>query len=331
MEQESCQDFFVWENVVLEILGNEDFHWNFQYLSTLSSINWCDNILRVRSEEWDWNFLSENSKCFSYNSKKPNEILKHIEKFSAYLDFAILSKRRDVKLTLRMLTSLIAGSGIGKKYLPNRGFELSAEFVTEHDNFSWDWYELTSRRDCQFTIEYIKEYKNRNWDWSALSRRELISNLSAEVVISLIDKNGTGRKSCAEKDIEFTEEHISKLAQIDLDWKEFSRRRDFFPTMNTLNILKDKDLDWNDISQRMELHYNVILFYKHKLNWSILTNGTHIDKSNPKTLETFKEYLDWNAISHSPDFNPSNENLQKFKDYVNWTIICKGQILLLTK
>ena len=100
------KDFSVWENVVLEILGNEDFHWNFQYLSTLSSINWCDNILRVRSEEWDWNYLSENSKCFSYNSKKPNEILKHIEKFSAYLDFAILSKRHDVKLTLRMLTSL---------------------------------------------------------------------------------------------------------------------------------------------------------------------------------------------------------------------------------
>ena len=127
------------------------------------------------------------------------------------------------------------------------------------------------------------------------------------------------------KDIEFTEEHISKLVLINLDWKEFSRRKDFFPTMNTLNILKDKDLDWNDISQRMELNYNVILFYKHKLNWSILTNSTHIDKSKPKILETFKEYLDWNAISYSPDFKPSNENLQKFKDNVKWTIICKRQ------
>lgn len=308
--------------MVLEILGNEDFHWNFQYLSTLSSINWCDNILRVRSEEWDWNYLSENSKCFSYNSKKPNEILKHIEKFSAYLDFAILSKRHDVKLTLRMLTSLIEEKWDWKEISSNRGFELSAEFVTEHDNLSWDWYKLTSRSDCQFTIEYIKEHKNRNWDWSALSRRNDL-NLNADIVISLIDKEWDWKEILRRKDIEFTEEHISKLAHIDLDWKEFSRRKDFFPTMNTLNILKDKDLDWTDISRRMELQYNVILFYKHKLNWSILTNSTHIDKSNPKTLETFKEYLDWDVISHSPDFNPTNENLQKFKDNVNWTIICK--------
>ena len=314
--------FSVWENVVLEILGNEDFHWNFKFLSTLSSINWCDNILRIRSEEWDWNYLSEKSKCFSYNSKKPNEILKHIEKFSAYLDFSILSKRRDVKLTLEMLTSLIAEKWDWKEISSNRGFELSAEFVTEHDDLSWNWYELTSRKDCKFTVEYVKEHNNRNWDWVALSRRNDL-NLSAEIVISLLDKEWDWKEILRRKDIEFTEEHISKLVQINLDWKEFSRRKDFFPTMNTLNILKDKDLDWNDISRRMELNYNVILFYKHKLNWSIITNSTHIDKSNPKTLETFKEYLDWNAISYSSEFKPSNENLQKFKDNVNWTIICK--------
>ena len=69
------------------------------------------------------------------------------------------SQNDDVKLTLRMLTSLIAEKWDWKEISSNRGFELSAEFVTEHDNFSWDWYELTSRRDCQFTIEYIKEYK----------------------------------------------------------------------------------------------------------------------------------------------------------------------------
>jgi len=323
-DRKVIKDFSVWENVVLDILGNEDFHWNFHYLSTLSSINWCDNILRVRSDEWDWNYLSENSKCFSYNNKKPNEVLKHIEKFSSYLDFSILSKRHDVNLSLQMLTSLISEKWDWKEISSNKGFELSAEFVTEHENFSWDWYELTSRKDCQFTIEYIQAHKNRNWNWSILSRRDDIT-LSAEIVISLIEKGWEWKEILRRKDIEFKEEHLSHLAQIDLDWKEFSRRRDFFPTMSTLNILKDKDLDWNDISRRMELPYNVILFYKHKLNWSILTNSTQIDKSNPKILETFKDYLDWNAISNSSDFTPSNENLQTFKEYVNWAIICKRQ------
>lgn len=321
-DKKIIKDFSVWENVVLEILSNEDFHWNFHYLSTLSSINWCDKILRVRSDEWDWNFLSEYSKCFSYNSKKPKEILRHIEKFSSYLDFSILSKRHDVKLSLQMLESLISHKWDWKEISSNRGFELSADFVTEHDSFLWDWYELTSRKDCQFTIEYIKAHKNRNWNWPVLSRREDLI-LSAEIVISLIDKDWDWKEILRRKDIEFTEEQIPQLTQIDIDWKEFSRRKDFFPTMNTLNILKDKHLDWNDISRRMELPYDVILFYKHKLNWSILTNSSQIDKSNPKTLETFKDYLDWSLVSASSDFYISMDNLEHFKDYLKWTIICK--------
>ena len=321
-DKKVIKDFSVWENVVLDILKNENYHWNFQYLSTLSSINWCDNILKIRSNEWDWNFLSENSKCFSYNSKKPNEILRHIEKFSSYLDFAILSKRHDVKLTLKMLSSLMSEKWDWKEISSNRGFELSADFVINNDSLSWDWNELSSRKDCQFSIEYILANKNRNWNWSAFSKRNDLS-LSADIVISLVDKEWDWKQILRRSDIEFSEEHISKLVNVELDWKEFSRRKDFSPTMKTLNVLKDKDLDWDDISGRMDLQYNVIQFYKDKLNWSILTKSNHIDKSNLKVLETFKDYLDWDVISKSADFKLSNENLDRFRDKVNWSIICR--------
>lgn len=321
-DKKVIKDFFVWENVVIDILNNENYHWNFKFLSTLSSINWCDNILKIRSDEWDWNFLSENSKCFSYNSKKPNEILKHIEKFSSYLNFAILSKRHDVKLSLKMLSSLMSEKWDWKEISSNRGFELSADFVISNDSLAWDWNELSSRKDCQFPMEYILTNKDRDWNWSAFSRRADLS-LSADVVVSLIDKEWDWEQILRRSDIEFTEEHISKLVNLKLDWKEFSRRKDFYPTMKTLNVLEDKDLDWDDISRREDLQYNVILFYKDKLNWSILTRSNHIDKSNLKVLETFIDYLDWDVISKSADFKPSNENLDRFRDKVNWSIICR--------
>ena len=321
-DKKVIKEFSVWESVVLDILKNEDYEWNFQYLSTLSSINWCDNVLRTRTDEWDWKYLSEFSKCFSFNVKKPNELQKHIEKFSSHLDFAILSKRHDVKLTIEALTSLQDNAWDWAVISTNRGFELSADYVSEHDTLAWDWYELSSRKDCKFTAEYIQEHKNNNWNWAILSKRSDI-DLSADIVTSLIDKDWDWNEILRRKDIFFTEEHIPNLVNIDLNWKEFSRRDDFFPTLSVLNILKDKDLDWKDISRRMELDYNVIVLYKHKLDWSVLTKSTHIDKSKPKVLETFKDYLDWNVVSYSSDFTPSNENLEKFKDKVNWPVICR--------
>ena len=152
-DKKVIKEFSVWESVVLDILKNEDYEWNFQYLSTLSSINWCDNVLRTRTDEWDWKYLSEFSKCFSFNVKKPNELQKHIEKFSSHLDFAILSKRHDVKLTIEALTSLQDNAWDWAVISTNRGFELSADYVSEHDTLSWDWYELSSRKDCKFTAE----------------------------------------------------------------------------------------------------------------------------------------------------------------------------------
>lgn len=323
-DKKIAKDFKNWEDLVLSILENEEFEWNFAYLSTLTSINWCDNILKVRSDEWDWDYLSEHSSCFSYNPKKPKELIKHIEKFSDFLNFKILSGRKDAKLDIEAISSHINYDWDWMAISANKSIELSTDLVQSHMSFPWDWQALSARCDCAFTLDFIKENKNLNWDWSTLSKRKDI-NFNSEFLITLSDKDWNWSELLHRKDIEFSAELLRLIVGKDLKWFSFSQRNDFYPSMEILGILKDKDLDWKGISRREELAYNVILVYKDKLDWKILSHNSHIDVSSSKVLDTFKDYLDWNFVSNNPSFSLKKESLCKFKDYVNWTVICRRQ------
>jgi hypothetical protein len=74
-DRKVTKDFKNWIEVVERILGKEEYQWNFKYLSTLDSINWCDSVLQIRTNEWDWAYLSQNSSYFRYNPKKNQELI----------------------------------------------------------------------------------------------------------------------------------------------------------------------------------------------------------------------------------------------------------------
>ena len=324
-----AKDFNNWKDLVVSILENEDYDWNFKYLSTLTSINWCDNILKIRSEEWDWNYLSENSKCFSYNPKRPKELIKHIEKFDKYLNFAILSERRDVRLSIDAISAHISYPWDWNIISQNKSFALSAEFVMEHKDFDWKWASLSSRNDCIFTAEFIIENKDKDWNWAILSKRKEII-LNTDTLIALVTKEWDWNELIRRKDIEFTPNLLRLIIDKDLNWKTISQRDDFYPTLEVLNILKDKSIDWSQISRREELVANVIFAFKDKLDWKVLSKSSHIDISNPKELERYKEYLDWNFISNSPNLSLTEEVLDEFKDYLNWIIVCRRTDFIIT-
>lgn len=320
-DKKVIKDFSVWEEVVLSIISNEDYNWNLKYLSTLASINWCDKILQSRESDWDWGYLSEHSKCFTFNNKRPKEIINNIRKFAQYLDFDILSKRTDMEMTTEMIANLINFNWDWSVISSNKGFKLSAEFVQEHKTLLWDWNALSSRKDCSFTPEFILENNHLSWNWEILSKRRDIP-FTADMIIKLADKDWDWKHITKRPDIIFNEEMLTKLVDKDIDWADFSRRNDFYPSMSTLAILKDKILDWDNISKRLTLPYEVIVYYKERLNWSVLTKSNHIDLSKHKVLQTFKENLDWTFVSLATDFKPSIDILQEFKEFVDWSTIC---------
>lgn len=316
------KDFHNWEDLVVSILKNEDYDWNFKYLSTLTSINWCDNILKIRSEEWDWDYLSENSKCFSYNSKRPKELIKHIEKFDEWLNFALLSKRKDVRLDIEKISAHLSYPWDWNAISHNKSFALTAEFVMEHKDFDWDWNALSYRNDCIFTAEFIKDNKDKEWNWAFLSKRKEIV-LNTGTLIALVTKEWDWNELMRRKDIEFTPDLLRIIIDKDINWKAISQRDDFYPTLEVLNILKDQSIDWSQISRRKDLSANVIFLFKDKLDWKVLSHSSHINISDIKVLDRYKSYLDWNYISNSPNLSLTEEVLNEFKDYLNWIIVCK--------
>lgn len=323
------KDFNNWEDLVVSILENEDYDWNFKFLSTLTSINWCDNILRIRSEEWDWDYLSENSKCFSYNSKRPKELIKHIEKFDEWLNFALLSKRKDVRLDIKTISAHRSYPWDWNAISQNRSFALTAEFVMENKDFDWDWNALSCRNDCIFTAEFIKDNKNKEWNWVFLSKRKEIV-LNTDTLIALVTKEWDWNELIRRKDIEFTLDLLQLIIDKDVNWKAISQRDDFYPTLEVLNILKDKSIDWSQISRREELSADVIFLYKDKLDWKVLSHSSHINISDIKVLDRYKSYLDWDFISNSPNLLLTEDILEKFKDYLNWFIVCRRTDFIIT-
>lgn len=323
------KDFNNWEDLVVSILENEDYDWNFKHLSTLTSINWCDNILKIRSDEWDWDYLSENSKCFSYNSNRPKEIIKHIKKFDEWLNFALLSKRKDVRLDIETISAHQFYPWDWNAISQNKSFVLTALFVMEHKDFDWDWTALSSRNDCIFTAEFIKDNKDKEWNWAFLSKRKEIV-LNTDTLIALVTKEWDWNELIRRKDIEFTPKLLRLVIDKDLNWKAISQRDDFYPTLEVLNILKDKSIDWSQISRREELASNVIFVFKDKLDWNVLSHSSHINISDVKVLERYKSYLNWNFVSNSPNLSLTEEVLENFKDYLNWIIICKRTDFVIT-
>lgn len=327
-DRKNIKEFHIWEKFVLEILSKKSYKWNFKYLSTLESINWCENILSVKRDEWDWSYLSENSKYFSYNPKRPDDIVKRIQKFARNIDFGILSKREDMRLSSEMLTSFINYDWNWNIISSNRGFKLSSNFIQEHKNLSWDWYVLSSRGECKFSSQFILENHYLNWNWQYLSKRKDIL-FTAENIINLIDKDWDWIELLKRSDLEFCEDMLPQLLEKNIDWKIFSRRNDFIPTARTLNLLNEKNLDWDNISNRKDLQYEVIEKFRDKLNWSILTKNCRVDLSKTKVLDMFRDYLDWSYVSLAKEFVPSLENLQQFKNKVEWSIICNRMDLVI--
>jgi hypothetical protein len=323
------KDFNNWVDLVVSILEKEDYAWNFKYLSTLTSINWCDKILKIRSEEWDWNYLSENSKCFSYNPKRPKDLIKYIEKFDEWLNFALLSKRKDVRLDIKTISAHLSYPWDWNAISQNSSFALTAEFVMEHKDFDWEWSALSSRNDCVFTAKFIKDNQDKEWNWAFLSKRKEII-LNTDTLIALVAKEWDWNELIHRKDIEFSPDLLHLVIDKDLNWKAISQRDDFYPTLEVLNILKDKSIDWTHISRCEELAEKVIFDFKERLDWKVLSKSSHIDISDSRVLERYKLYLDWDVVSSSPNLSLKEENLEKFKDSLNWSILCRRNDFIIT-
>jgi len=286
----SLFSYEVWLKDVLKLMKNDLCQWNFKELSRLDSVNWNDEILKIQTKEWDWNYLSEYSSCF----KKEKGFSNRFKRFSEFINYQVFSKRTDSKITEVLLLDTI--------------------------DKDWNWMVLSENNSVKFTAEFIKQNKDKQWNWKALSNRNDIK-LENETLIELSDKEWDWEAISKRTDVAFEEHIIEKLNNKPLNWFVVSQNATFNPTSKVLSLLKGKTLDWNAISQNSNLSTDILWDYRDNLNWKFVTKNEKFNVSDTDLLSKYQEYIDWHFVSQSDKFNASIENLNQFKDKLKWTII----------
>ncbi|MDR2410907.1 MAG: hypothetical protein LBE13_22735, partial [Bacteroidales bacterium] len=196
----SLFNYEVWRKDVLKLIKEDDYEWDFKGLSKLDSINWNDLFLKIKTEEWDWDYLSEFSGCF----KKDKDFTKRFKKFVDNINFQTFSKRIDSDITEKL--------------------------ITENIDKDWDWATLSKNESVKLTFKFIYENKDKQWNWEILSGRNDIT-LDNETLIKLSDTDWSLKwdwETISKRtDITFNEILIEKLSSRPLNWLAVSQNSTF--------------------------------------------------------------------------------------------------------
>jgi len=288
----SFYNYDVWCKDVLSFLKDDTYQWDFKRLSQLDSINWNDAFLKIQTDKWDWDYLSEFSGCF----KKSKKLTSRFKEFASYINYQVFSKRTDSEITENLLS--------------------------ENFDKNWDWHALSENSSIKFTLGFIKENKDKKWNWNILSFRSDLK-LDNETLIELSDKAWNWEAISKRTDITFEENVIEKICDKPLNWFAVSQHSTFKPSAKMLSLLKGKLLDWDAISKSPNLLDDILWDYRGNLKWKYVTENGKIDISNCGILNKYQNYVDWMVVSQSEIFKLSVENLTCFKDKLVWSDINK--------
>lgn len=288
----------LWKKNVQELLKDTDYLWDFHELSKLDSINSQLEILSIRTEEWDWQYLTANSKLFNNGE----HFRRNFYKLKSYISFDLLSKRQD--------------TGVNKKLIKDNYEEL------------WNWSAISNNLSIKLDINFVKECSNKPWDWHVLSSRPDIK-LDNEALFSLIDKDWDWVYISSCSTITYNEDCIKKLIEKPLDWFVVSQNESFIPNQNTLSLLKGKALDWDAISRNPNLNDSVLWDNREKLIWKYVTSNV-INCADILQLEKYSDYIDWHFVSLSDKLSLSIDNLIKFKSKLDWKSINQREDFVIT-
>lgn len=299
----------------------EDY-WDWQILSKNESINYNRFFLRkYRSENWDWDYLTEFGNFLTKQKKDKERYLEQLINQFPKLKFEILSNRKDIVI--------------------------SSNLILSTKNKNWDWQVLSENEKAEVSNELILELKDKNWNWRALSKRKNIE-FSNETLLQLLDKDWDWKYLSENVNLVFDTEFIEKTKEKSWDWKTVSRHKTFLPTVELLTLTKDFELDWEHLSQHSSLNptKELLAKFENKWHWQSITENLQINFSdidfvqrfvdkwdwhficengnlllNRQTLNLFKEHLDWDLISSNTNLDFIKEIIQEFKQFWNWTAL----------
>lgn len=312
-DKKVIKDYKVWVNGVLDLIQDEEYKWDFKYLSQLNNINWCDTILKRRIGDWDWDYICEHSTLF----QSSKSLIKHIIDFEKYINFKILSGREELSISEKDFEKVAHLEWDWALLSKNKKVKIPITFMQSHEDYKWDWFEISSRAGFVVPFAYICEHDSWQWNWEKISANYQIT-FDIQSFLKLKDKDWDWDIISKRKEILFTSDVIKVLREKPLDWYNITKRDDFEISIMSISSIPSDKIAWDFISEKSDLSFDFIDKFKEQLDWKALTSTSSIDLSNNKYLEAFYDYLDWSYVSGSSLFVISRKNLEEYKFYLDW-------------
>lgn len=283
-----------WTDDILKILSDSRNRWNFKALSSFESLRDQKWFLSRFKKVIDWEYISKNSKIFAENDKqKLNEI---IEAYKDYINFKVLSERTDVNI--EQIIKIYPKADYDYNLLLERGIiKVNMSVIDEMSDYEWNWHLLTSKESFVPKASWLEDKFEEDLNWEFLTSHENDNAWSNEGLLLKLakDKNISNR----------------------VNWKFISEQKYFPLSKNLLMLLPFSEINWRALSNRKSI-VNIIHDFREMLDWKILSASKHIDISDYKFLNEYKDQLVWNIVCNRDDFTFTNNILDTFHDYIDW-------------
>lgn len=301
----------IWRRNTVRILKKKEYHWNFKLLSKLDSINFNNDILKIETKNWDWDYLSEYSSCF----RKGEYFKNNFNEFSEHINFAVFSRRTDTGITADLILKYKDKEWDWKVLSNNKKVEISNELLIDLSTKDWDWRALSNREELVFSENFIEQLIDKPFDWFIVSSQKTF--IPSKKILSRLDKEKINWEAVSQNE-EIDTEIFSTYSKY-LDWKLVTRNKAFdISDIDLLSKYKDY-LDWDFISQseRFIISPNSLMKFGDKLQW------TRINKRDDfiiqeEYLEPFKDVIDWGKVSQSMEIQFTEALIKKFSNYWDW-------------
>jgi len=313
-------------------LRTKQFKWNWSVLSRNRELVRNFKILSDQSfiRKWDWAYISEFSEFINVN-KKFNEIRYLYNTLQDFIDWKLLSRRKDIHFDKDLLSAL--------------------------SNKSWDWQFLSESNNLEIDNDLLIQLQANPWNWKALSKNKNIRltlpktpeelENNPGILISLKDKEWDWIYLSERKDLEVSYHLIKETKDKNWNYKQLTHYflKDDLLLVNYLRLLQDKDLHWSLLSSSSKPKFtcDFINEFKNYWDWNALSNNksvaltreliTQFDKWNFSSLTKRPEIIenpewifeqkgrnwDWNYISSNDKFLIDREFVDMFSDKLNFT------------
>lgn len=282
----------LWLRELRQLLISYKCNWDYHSLTRLENILNSPNLFDLELD-WDWDYISAHAKWISVSKETGNTYF--FRQYQSKLSFSILSSRDDIGLTEEIILKYKNADWDWDALIINSSISFSFDFIIKHEALSWNWKELSLRKDL--LNDTIITLKDKDWDWYIIS-----SNNNFIPSIQILD--------------ELTAKNI------DLNWRAISKSQylsyeivsSYWANLYIYDVI-DKHENFNEL-----LPPELIMKHSKSFPWDFYNQNIG-NQITMKMVEIMGEFLDWSNVSNSQLLSFSPDFLRKYEAKWYWTIL----------